>query len=587
MYGNWSLDTLYKGFDDPKFKNDFNNLPQMIKKSITFVKEELNTTDGAKEKIEKYIELNNEFEQYTNILEYCNLLTATNSENIEALNVLDKVEEMLSDMVVVSTLFRKFMSLLDNLDEIIASSDLLKEHEFFLHQEKKASTHMLSTEEEEIVYAKMRLTGSNAWTTLYDQLTSTLEVDINLHGEDKKLTLSAVRNLSDDKDPYVRKAAYYAELAAYPKIEKSIAAALNAIKGEAITNTKLRGYDSVLAMTLDSSRMDQETLDALLWTMKEALPMFTKYFKHKANLLGHKEGLPFYDLFAPVGNVDMTFSKEEGSAFMIKNFTDFDKELGDFAKNAIENEWVDWEPRKGKVGGAFCSNIHSIKESRVLMNYAGSFGDVLTLSHEFGHAYHGYALDDASYLNSDYSMPIAEVASIFCETLVCNAAIKTATPEEKLVILENNLQGMSQVIVDIYSRFLFESEMIEKRKEGTVSVDEMKEIMARAQKAAYLDGMTEENHPYMWLCKGHYYSAGYNFYNFPYAYGLLFAKGLYSMYLKEGSSFAKKYKALLHATGKNSLYEVGKIVGVDVRTKEFWQGAIDVIKDEIEQFISL
>jgi len=586
MYGSWSLENLYKGFDDPKFLDDVNEIPKAVAKVVAYAEEAFVSTENAKEKLEVYINMSLDFAKYYNVPRYCSLVTSTESENMEALNYMSQAQLALSEGVVASTLFTEFVGKIENLAELIASSDVLKIHEFYLSETKKSGKYLLSTPEE-VVYAKMRLTGSNAWSTLYNQLTSTLEVDFDYPNYDKFVTLSEIRNLAEHEDAGVRKAAYHAELAAYPKIEKSIAATLNAIKGEAITNTKLRGYDGILDMTLKSSRMDKETLDVLIETMKESLPLFTKYFKHKAKLLGYADGLPFYELFAPIGNTNQTFTKAEGSDFIIKNFTDFDPELGEFTKYAIENDWVDWDPKKGKVGGAFCANLHSIKESRVLMNYSESFGDVLTLAHEFGHAYHGYALKDETSLNSNYSMPIAEVASIFCETLVCNAALKSANDEDKLSIIETNLQGSSQVIVDIYSRYLFESELVARREKGNLSVDDLKDIMSRAQKEAYLDGLTDEIHPYMWLCKGHYYSAGLGFYNFPYAYGLLFAKGLYNMYLNEGPSFATKYKKLLAATGKNDLYSIGKIVGIDVRDKAFWQGAIDVIATEIETFVNL
>jgi len=586
MNSNWNLDKLYKGFDDPNFSTDFKELPAVVTELVDFAKDNFASTENTGEKLATYIQKMQAFSAYYNILRFCSLTTSTDSENQEALKYMSQAQLILSEGVVASTLFTEFVGKIDDLEAIIAASDLLKEHEFFLLETKRNGQYLLSTPEE-VIAAKLRITGSTAWNTLYSQLTSTLEIDFDHPDFDNPQTLSEIRNLAYHADADVRKAAYHAELAAYPKIEKSVAAALNAIKGEAITNTKLRGYDSILDMTLKNSRMDQETLDALIDTMKQSLPLFTKYFKHKASKLGLKDGLPFYDLFAPIGESNVTFTKEEGSDFMIKNFTDFDPELGEFARSAIDQDWVDWEPKKGKVGGAFCANLHNIKESRVLMNYSGSFGDVLTLAHEFGHAYHGYALKDESSLNSGYSMPIAEVASIFCETLVCNAALKTATDEEKLSIIETNLQGSSQVIVDIYSRYLFETELIKCRETGNLSVDELSDIMANAQREAYLDGLTEEIHPYMWLCKGHYYSAGLGFYNFPYAYGLLFAKGLYKMYLDEGPSFAKKYKDLLTATGKNDLYTVGKIVGIDIHDKNFWQGAIDVIADEIEMFLSL
>ena len=586
MNNNWNLNNLYNGFTDPKFLTDVEMLPSAVTELVNFAKTAFVDINNASEKLENYIKKTQDFSRFYNILRYCSLVSAVDSENKEALKYMSQAQIALSEGVVASTLFTEFISKVTDLQSVIDASKLLKEHEFFLVNAKENAQYLLSTPEEVIV-AKLRITGSTAWNTLYSQLTSTLEVDFDYPGFDNPQTLSEIRNLAYHADAEVRKAAYHAELAAYPKIEKSIAAALNAIKGEAITNTKLRGYDSILDMTLKNSRMDKKTLDVLIETMKDSLPLFTKYFKHKASKLGLSDGLPFYDLFAPIGESNVTFSKEEGSEFMIKNFTDFDPELGEFAQTAIDEGWVDWEPKKGKVGGAFCANLHNIKESRVLMNYSGSFGDVLTLAHEFGHAYHGYALKDESFLNSNYSMPIAEVASIFCETLVCNAALKTATDAEKLSIIETNLQGSSQVIVDIYSRYLFESELVKRREAGNLSVDELNDIMANAQKEAYSDGLTDEIHPYMWLCKGHYYSAGLGFYNFPYAYGLLFAKGLYKMYLDEGSAFAKKYKDLLTATGKNDLYTVGKIVGIDIHDKSFWQGAIDVIAGEIELFLSL
>jgi pepF/M3 family oligoendopeptidase len=345
----------------------------------------------------------------------------------------------------------------------------------------------------------------------------------------------------------------------------------------------MRKYDSVLDMTLYNSRMDRPTLDALLAAMRESLPIFAQYFAHKAKLLGHTSGLPFYDLFAPVGAVDMLYTKEQAAEFVHKQFAAFGSDLGDFATRCFEHNWIDWLPKDGKVGGAFCMNVHAIGQSRVLHNYDNSFSDVLTLAHELGHAYHGDALAASSLLNSRYSSPIAEVASTFCETLVCAAALKTAKPQERMVIIENSLQGSSQVIVDILSRFLFEDEIIRRRDKGSLSVDELKGIMLDAQKQAYGDSLSCY-HPYMWACKGHYYNADNNYYNYAYAYGLLFAKGLYNIYLKEGAPFADKYRKLLTATGCNNLYDVGMSVGINVHDIEFWRGSLAVIKAEVEQF---
>jgi pepF/M3 family oligoendopeptidase len=340
-------------------------------------------------------------------------------------------------------------------------------------------------------------------------------------------------------------------------------------------------------MTLKASRMDKETLDAMMTAIKEYLPNFRSYLKKKAEMLGHKQGLPFYDLFAPIGQVEMTYTYDEARDYVIKNFSSYSSKLGQYAKNAFDKDWIDPDPREGKVSGAFCSNIHSKKESRIMANFNGSFNDVSTLAHELGHGYHGDCLSNVKPSNSDYPMPLAETASIFCETIVTNAALKDATKEEALVITENSVMSANQVIVDIYSRYLFETALLENRKSSSISVDELKTLMTNAQLEAYGDGLDPEYlHPYMWVCKPHYYSAQYNFYNFPYAFGLLFAKGLYAMYLEEGESFLPKYDALLEATGDHDIKDVLAIVGVDSHNPDFFRASLDLIAKEIEFIVS-
>ena len=389
------------------------------------------------------------------------------------------------------------------------------------------------------------------------------------------------------KDAHVRKTAYEAELESYKKVEEASAAALNGIKGEVITLADLRGY-SPLEEVLLQSRMDRETLDAMFTAIMEYLPVFHKYYRQKGKILGHKNGLPFYDMFAPVGSLDLTFTYDEAMEFVVENFRTFSDRLADYAQNAYENNWLDVEPREGKRGGAFCSNIHPIGESRIMANFEGSFSNMTTLAHELGHGYHGLNLKDESILNSRYPMPIAETASIFCETIVENAQLEKSTDEEVLGILESSISGAGQVIVDIFSRYLFETRLFEIRKDHPLSVDELKNLMVEAQKEAYGDGLDHDYlHPYMWINKGHYYSAGRNFYNFPYAFGLLFAKGIYAEYLNRGKDFVPEYDKLLNATGKNSIKDVAAMVGIDVSNPDFFRNSLKLIEKDIERFIEI
>ncbi|WP_273320682.1 M3 family oligoendopeptidase [Vallitalea guaymasensis] len=584
MNMRWNLDKLYTSFECEELKNDFKLVDKLIKDTTDFVNTNFTDTDNAKDKLEKYLETKNNIENcISRLYDYGYLTYSVDTKNVTALKQMERVESYLPKLTIIDVKFQKWISDLDNLDEIIASSDILKEHEFIIKSSKRLSKYLLSDAEEQLI-AEMQNTGSNAWAKLQDTVTSSLLVDY----EDEKLPLTVIRNYAYDPSAEKRKKAYEAELKAYEKIDQSSAACLNAIKGEVVTIAKKRGYESPLDMTLVGARMDKETLDAMMTAIKEYLPHFHKYLKKKAKMLGHEGSLPFYDLFAPVGEVDMSYTFEEARDFIVKNFSSFSNKLGNFADNAFENRWIDAEPREGKIGGAYCSNLHCIKESRIMANFSGSLNDVTTLAHELGHGYHGDCLKDETSLNSDYPMPIAETASIFCETIVMNAALKNATDEEALVILETDIMGSNQTIVDIYSRYLFETALFEKRKDASLSVDELKEIMLEAQKEAYGDGLDHNVlHPYMWNCKPHYYYFDANFYNFPYAFGLLFAKGLYAKYLEMGNDFLPKYDKLLEATGKNDVKDVLAIMDIDSHDVDFWRSSLEIVKKDIDKFLAL
>ena len=585
---NWSLKELYSSFESSEFKNDLERVDKLIQGYNLWADEITKDKENLVEKLEGYIKLNTDLENLVNRLgSFIHLTISADTTNTVALKYSDILDDKLTNIVQAETKLNKWISSLDNLEELISTSELLKEHKFVFESIVEKAKYLLSDSEESII-ASMQNTGSNAWLKLKNNLISTHKVELEEDGEVKEVPLTVVLNMAYDKDKDVRKKAYEAEIKSYKKIEDGVAAALNAIKGEVLTICKLRGYESPLEQTLINSRMDKESLDAMLSAMKESFPSFRKYLRRKAEILGYKNGLPFYEMYAPIIDINMEFSYEEGAKFVEKNFRTFSDHLADFAKNAVENSWIDVYPKEGKVGGAFCSNLHFLGESRFLLNYGNTFSDVVTMAHELGHGFHGECLKNESALNSHYPMPIAETASTFCETIIKKAAIKEASKEEALSILESEISDSTQVIIDIYSRFLFESWLFEKRKESSLSVAEIKELMLNAQKEAYGDGLDPEYlHPYMWTWKPHYYYVDSNFYNFPYAFGLLFAKGLYAEYLKRGDSFPADYEKLLSITGKNKIADVTKVMGIDIHNKDFWRNSLKTIEEDIEKFIEL
>ena len=333
--------------------------------------------------------------------------------------------------------------------------------------------------------------------------------------------------------------------------------------------------------------MKKETLDAMLSAMDEYSPKFWQYLKAKAKALGHENGLPWYDLFAPMGKASSVFTTEDARDYLVKQFSTFDSQLTDMVKRAFDEAWIDFYPRDGKRGGAFCSAVRQLNQSRILTNFDGMFTDVVTLAHELGHAFHNECLRGHRPLNTGYSMPVAETASTFNECVVMNAAIRSAADEEEqLALIESQLQDATQIICDIYSRFRFEAMVFENRSSKFMNADTLCDYMLQAQKQSYGDGLDHNClHPYMWICKSHYY--GPTFYNFPYAFGGLFARGLYARYEQEGASFVPKYKELLHTTSVATAEDTAKVAGIDLTDREFWRGALQTIADQIDLFCKL
>jgi pepF/M3 family oligoendopeptidase len=586
MEAKWSLKELYASFEEERFKEDVKKLDLLIAKVKNWVNDHTVSHDNELEKLEQYITLEKEINSlYEKLAAFAGLTLSVDSQNESATKYDAILEQKMSALAGTGAKISSWISSIEKLDEVIGQSELLKEHSFYLQEIVREQKHMLSEKEEDII-ARMQNTGSSAWVNYKNLLIATHKVEIELDGQSKTLPLTEVLNLAYNPNKDIRKKAYEAEIASYKKIEEGVAAALNAIKGEVVAVCEMKGYASPLEMTLESSRMDKETLEAMLSAIKESLPMFRKYLRKKAEKLGYKNGLPFYELYAPVVQKEMPFPYDTGKAFIEKNFRAFSSDLADFAKNAMDKEWIDVFPREGKGGGAFCYGLHSLGECRIMLNYGDNLSDVITMAHELGHGFHDQCLNGESVLNIDSPMPLAETASTFCETIVKKAALGEADAEETLAILEAEISDYTQLVVDIYSRFLFESELFKQREDGPLSPKELNNMMLKAQQEAYGDGLDPEYfHPYMWTWKPHYYYAASNFYNFPYTFGLLFAKGLYAKYEQDKENFPKKYEKLLAVTGKKFIADAAKEMDIDVRNIEFWRSSLKIIEQDIEKFL--
>ena len=547
-------------------------------------------TDQATYLGEAVDKVNALYELANTIRAYINAFVSTDSRDTLARRRESEFEQVSVRMKTLSNRFQAWMGRLGPaLEQILPLDARTQAHAFALREMAQQARFMMS-ESEEALAAELLVSGANAWGKLQGTVTSQMSVSFELDGEMQKLPMPALINLRSHPDEDVRRRAYEAENIAWESAKEPLAACMNGVKGAVVALNQRRGREDALHSALDAARIDRPTLQAMLGAMEDSFPQWRRYYRAKAVRLG-KEQLAWWDLSAPMPGDSTHFEWDAARAFVLDNFATFSPDLRDFAAHAFGANWIDAEQRTGKRGGAFCMGLPAVKESRILSNFDGSLDQVSTLAHELGHGYHNSCMYRAgkTRLQAQTPMTLAETASIMCETIVMQAVLaRAATPEQELAILETLIQGEAQVIVDIYSRYLFEQELFARRAEAELSAEDLCEIMARAQDATYGDGVDARfRQPWMWTWKPHYYSAGLSFYNFPYAFGLLFGTGLYAVYQQRGDAFVEDYKALLASTGEANAADLAARFGIDLRTRHFWEESLAVIGKQIDRYCEL
>lgn len=603
----WNLDSLYSSLNSEEYKKDLNSLNQIFTEMQTTLNtgNSLNGPDFCKW-LNGFINLlNRETALLKTLNAYAYCIYSTDTTNQDFMNNLNLMEDYESRHKQIFMQFSELLSKRKNLlEDFYGAFPDKKEYDFILNEVIEENAHQMSRKEEELA-SKMSHTGGNAWSLLQEQLIS------NLHDEAGK-TFNEIRNDAYDPDPKVRFEAWKKEKALLEQNRIAFAAALNNLKGETLTLNARRSWNQAVDRALFSSRLSRKTLDALITAIEESLPQWRAYFCAKAAYLRKtnatlsqtagttsEPGIAFYDLFAPLAPAsalssagsDSLLTKKwtfkEAAEYIQKEYYSFSRSMGDFAKSAFEKGWVDAQVRPGKVGGAYDEDFPKGHQSRILSNFTGAFGDVITLAHELGHAFHFSCMKNKAPLFYDYPMTLAETASTFAETIVKQDMISTCSEQERIQILDLDLTDASQVLVDILSRYYFEKSVFEERKNSELNADDFCRLMKAAQEKSYGNGLNSERHEYMWAVKSHYYITGLDFYNFPYAFGQLFAAALYERSRKEGKAFAPIYEQILASTGSMSCEALCQSAGFDITTPAFWQTGMKMYIKEIEEFIKL
>jgi pepF/M3 family oligoendopeptidase len=596
----WDLTNVYPNLDSIEFKQAFESGISMID-DLEKIIAEYNISENenlpaiadiikARQLLSELIErFNSAFRLLVTLKNFVSSYTTTDSYNSEAMRLQSQIQIQIVRLEQTETLFHYWLGSLGNqFEEIIKNNIKTNAHDYYLRFSAEQSRYLMS-EQEEALAAKLSLSGKRAWGKLQGTITSQLSIDFKLDGKVESLSLPAIQNVRRyNSDEAIRHQAFEAEINALENIREPLTACMNGVKGYVNVLSERRDREDALQESLDQAHIDRETFESMMAAIEASFPTFRKYLKAKAKRF-NKDALPWWDLFAPVGSSPRKFSWSDARQFILDNFATFSPDLSAFAQRAFDNNWIDAEPRIGKRGGAFCMRIPSVEEPRVLCNFDGSFDQVSTIAHELGHAYHIECQKGMKFLQYQTPMTLAETASIFCETIIQDAALEEASSnEEKLTILESTLIGDTQLIVDITSRLIFEKEVFKRRQEADLSADELCEIITDAQKATYGDSLDENHlHPYMWAWKPHYYREDISFYNFPYAFGLLFSTGLYSVFQQRGPDFVPEFKDLLASTGMANAAELASRFNIDIRTPHFWENSLGIIGKRIDNYLEL
>jgi pepF/M3 family oligoendopeptidase len=593
----WDLSNVYPSLESKEFKAAVEDYRKQVASLEKFFRNRLSkATAKTKAKdlaplVGKAIDQINKIQTLSaTIAPFIYSYVSTDSRDKLAVKTLSEFEQASLPMNQLLTQFTAWLGkLAPKLDPVIKANKSAAAHAFMLREAAEQSKYLMG-EAEEALAAELTLSGGNAFEKLQGTVTSQLSVDFELDGKTQKLPMPALINLRSHPDEATRRRAYEAENQAWETVKETLAACLNGVKGESNTLNKKRRRKDAIHSSLDAARIDRKTLEAMLTAMKDSFPMFRKYFNAKAKKIG-KEKLAWWDVYAPMGKTDKVYSFEEARDFVIENFEKFSPDLAAFSRRAFDNNWIDAEQREGKRGGGFCMEVQGLKESRILINFDGSFDQVSTLAHELGHAFHNECAYQANKtpLQQLTPMTLAETASTMCETIVTEAVLSTTQdPQEELAVLEAQIQGAGQVVVDIYSRYLFEKEVFERRAKSELSADDFNDIMERAQKETYGDGLDESYlQKFMWTWKPHYYSSSLSFYNYPYAFGLLFATGLYAIYQQRGAEFVDDYTNLLASTGEETAAKLAKRFGIDITKRKFWDDSLAIIGKRIDRYCEL
>lgn len=484
----------------------------------------------------------------------------------------------------------------DQLTALLQADARLREIEFFVRDQRRHAEVRLPKEQEQLA-AELAVDGIHAWGRLYDRISGALRVKVMERGELVEKSVGQVQ--FDSPERSVRENNFFAANKAWKTIADTCADAVNHIAGTRLTIYKKLGID-YLEVPCRLNRMRRETLDAMWSAVSDRKACLLKFLERKAEAIG-REKLAWYDLTAPFPKSSLRssataktssdeLSYDDACGLVIRTFHGFSPELGEFARRAIDERWVEVENRSGKRQGGFCAGFATKQQSRIFMTFTNSADSMSTLAHELGHAYHSYVLRERPLFLRRYPMNLAETASTFAEAVLGEQRLKESeSTAEQIEMLDAMLSDSVSFLMNIHARFLFEDDFHRERAAGEVPAERLSQLMLDAQQRAYLGSLADDGwNPSFWISKLHFYISGWPFYNFPYTFGYLLSLGVYALGQQGGARFPERYRQLLIATGcRDTEDAVRSTLGYDLANPDFWHKSLDIVERRVQQFLEL
>ena len=577
---NWDLTGYFAEFDGPEMKA----FKQTLKEDVAEISEKAKglkalDADNAEPWEAIFLVTEDILRRYSHIGSYIGCLASIDAHSEAYRREEAEMALMGSELQKLENeLLRALKEATQEVFSAFAAREAFEGARYFLERSREKAQKTMSPAKEELA-ADLAVDGLDAWGRLYDTLSGQLEFDMEFpDGRRERLPMSQRRSLMDNPDRRVRQAAFEGGNAAWASIENVAAAAMNAISGARLTLYRHRGIEHFLEVAMFDSAVTQKSIDAMFEAIFANLDVPLRALRLRAKAM-ELPGLAWYDLAAPMPLPNQEpVPWKQAKELIHTSFAKAYPALADYVQSMYKQKWIEWEPRTGKRPGGFCTGSLFSKESRIFMTYNKTLGDVRTLAHEAGHAFHHHVLRDLRPYAHDYPMTLAESASTFGEMVLTEGILgdESISDVQKALILDMEIGHGAIYLMDIPVRYEFEKALYEERARGELSVSRMKELMIEMQQRVFGDVLQPGGEdPYFWASKLHFYITGTTFYNFPYTFGFLLSRGLYARFKEEGAEFLPKYEQFLRLTGSDTAVNVAKrSIGENLESPRFWAESV-------------